>query len=102
MFGDLPIWKAVPEVERREIFVDCQHNLAKKEKEAAKALRKKNSRRLADILDRMTAVKFNTTWEQVRLSNVWCSGHIMMTTDYGRRPSRCSLTTQRLPTTTNY
>ena len=65
MFGDLPVWKAVPEMERREIYVDCQHNRAKKEKEAAKALRKKNTRRLADILDRMTAIKYNTTWEQV-------------------------------------
>lgn len=65
MFGETPLWKNVPETERREIYVDCQHNLAKKEKEMSKALRKKNSRRLADILDRMTAIKFNTTWEQV-------------------------------------
>ena len=65
MFGELPMWKNVPETERREIYADCQHNLAKKEKEATKALRKKNSRRLADILDQMTAIKFNTTWEQV-------------------------------------
>ncbi len=66
MFGELPLWKNVPETERREIYSDCQHNLAKKEKEAAKSLRKKNSRRLADILDRMTAIKFSTTWEQAQ------------------------------------
>jgi pre-mRNA-processing factor 40 len=65
-FGESPIWKSVPETERRDIYADCMHNLSKKEKEAAKALRKKNSRRLADILDRMTAIKFNTTWEQVK------------------------------------
>jgi len=65
-FGELPVWKQVPEMERREIHADCVHNLAKKEKEAAKALRKKNSRRLADILDRMTAIKFDTTWEQAQ------------------------------------
>ena len=66
MFADHPVWKAVPDADRREIFVDCQHNMGKREKEAAKALRKKNTRRLADILDRMTAVKFNTTWEQAQ------------------------------------
>ncbi len=66
MFGELPLWKNVPEPERREIYSDCQHNLAKKEKELAKSLRKKNSRRLGDILDRMTAIKFNTTWEQAQ------------------------------------
>jgi len=64
-FGELPVWKSVPETERREIYADCMHNLAKKEKDSSKALRKKNSRRLADILDRMTAIKYNTTWEQV-------------------------------------
>jgi len=29
----LPVWKAVPEEERREIFRDCMHNLSKREKE---------------------------------------------------------------------
>ena len=67
MFGELPLWKNVPEPERREIYADCAHNMAKREKERTKALRKKNSRRLADILDRMTAIKYNTTWEQVSL-----------------------------------
>ena len=65
MFGDLPFWKAVPEVDRREIYADCQHNLAKREKEASKALRKKNSKRLLEIMDRMPAIKYDTTWEQV-------------------------------------
>ena len=35
-FNDLPLWKSVPEVERREIFSDVVHNLSKKEKELAK------------------------------------------------------------------
>ena len=65
IFADLPLWKSVPEVERREIFSDVVHNLAKKEKEGAKALRKKNMARLADILDKMTKIDYQTTWEQV-------------------------------------
>ena len=66
LFGDMPLWKNVPETDRREIYIDVQHNLAKKEKDAAKALRKKNTRRLGDILDRMTAIKYDTTWEQAQ------------------------------------
>lgn len=53
-------------MERREIYLDCQQNLIRREKEASKALRKKNSRRLGEILDRMTHIKFNTTWEQAQ------------------------------------
>jgi pre-mRNA-processing factor 40 len=65
-FAELPVWKAVPEVERREIYVDCQHNLAKKEKEDAKTLTKRNTKRLGEILDRMTGIKNTSTWEQAQ------------------------------------
>jgi len=63
IFGELPLWKSVPETERKDIFSDVVHNLAKKEKEQAKGLRRKNMTRLADILDKMTKIKNNTTWE---------------------------------------
>lgn len=66
MFGDLPVWKNVPENDRRELYMDAMVNLAKKEKERAKSLRKKNTKRLTDILDRMTNIKYNTTWEQAQ------------------------------------
>lgn len=66
IFMDLPLWKSVPETERREIFSDVVHNLAKKEKEMAKGLRRKNMTRLADILDKMTRIDFQTTWEQAQ------------------------------------
>ena len=52
------MWKAVPEVERREIYVDVQHNLAKKEKEDAKALTKRNKKRLGEILDQVRQVNY--------------------------------------------
>ena len=65
-FGDLPLWKSVAEKERREIFSDVVHNLSKKEKELAKTLRKKNMARLADILDKMTKIDYQTTWEQAQ------------------------------------
>jgi len=66
IFGELPLWKSVPETERKEIFNDVLHNLGKKEKEQAKGLRRKNMTRLADILDKMTKIKFNTTWEEAQ------------------------------------
>ena len=53
-------------MERREVFEDAMVNLAKKEKEKAKSLRKRNTTRLTDILDRMTNIKFNTTWTQAK------------------------------------
>ena len=39
IFGELPLWKSVPETERKDIFSDVVHNLAKKEKEQAKVIR---------------------------------------------------------------
>lgn len=65
-FADLPLWKSVSEGERRDIYADVVHNLAKKEKELAKTLRKKNMSRLSDILDKMTKIDFQTTWEQAQ------------------------------------
>ena len=66
VFGDLPVMKNVPEMERREVFEDAMVNLAKKEKDKAKSLRKRNTTRLTDILDRMTNIKYNTTWTQAK------------------------------------
>merc|ERR1712079_630571 len=66
IFAELPLWKLVSDIERREIYADVVHNLAKREKEEAKTLRKKNQDRLADILDQMTKIDYKTTWEQAQ------------------------------------
>ncbi|MPC79137.1 Pre-mRNA-processing factor 40 B [Portunus trituberculatus] len=42
MFQHLEMWKCVPEAERREVYEDVVFNLAKKEKEENKAMRKRN------------------------------------------------------------
>ena len=60
LYSELPVWKSVPEVERREIYVDVQHNLAKKEKEEAKALTKRNKKRLGEILDQVSKLGLKT------------------------------------------
>merc|ERR1711915_558341 len=66
IFSELPLWKLISDIERREIYADVVHNLSKKEKEVSKALRKKNQERLADILDKMTKIEYKTTWEQAQ------------------------------------
>jgi pre-mRNA-processing factor 40 len=66
IFMDIPLWKSVPDTDRREIYADVTHKLGKKEKEVAKVLRKRNQTRLADILDQMTKVDHRTTWEQAQ------------------------------------
>jgi len=65
-FSEMPVWNSVPEQDRRDIFLDAMVTLAKREKEQRKNLRKRNTKRLTDILDRMTGIKYNTTWEQAQ------------------------------------
>merc|ERR1712048_1208981 len=60
------VWSAVPENDRREIFLEAMHTLAKREKEERKNVRKRNTKRLTDILDKMTKIDFQTTWEQAQ------------------------------------
>ena len=66
ILGSLDVWKTVPEQERREIFRDVIEHLVIKEREAAKAVRKRNMKRLAEILDGMTSVCYKTRWEEAQ------------------------------------
>lgn len=42
MFGNFEVWKSVPEPDRRDIFDDCVFNLAQREKEEQRVLKKRN------------------------------------------------------------
>lgn len=53
MFSSLEVWKSVPEPDRRDIFDDCIFNLAQREKEEAKVLKKRNIKVLSKILMRL-------------------------------------------------
>ncbi|KAI5692138.1 hypothetical protein M8J76_002158 [Diaphorina citri] len=66
LFGDLDIWKNVYDGDRRDIYEDVVFNLAKKEKEEAKARKKRNMRELASILDSMQKLDFKTTWQEAQ------------------------------------
>jgi pre-mRNA-processing factor 40 len=50
MFSNLEVWKTVPEQDRRDIFDDCVFNLAQREKEEAKVLKKRNIKVLSKCL----------------------------------------------------
>ncbi|XP_018423130.1 PREDICTED: pre-mRNA-processing factor 40 homolog B [Nanorana parkeri] len=66
MFGDQEVWSVVPERDRKEIYDDVLFFLAKKEKEQAKQLRKRNVQALKNILDNMSNVSFQTTWSEAQ------------------------------------
>ncbi|XP_048346195.1 pre-mRNA-processing factor 40 homolog B isoform X2 [Sphaerodactylus townsendi] len=66
MFGELEVWAMVPERDRKEIYDDVLFFLAKKEKEHAKQLRKRNIQALKSILDSMSRVSFQTTWSEAQ------------------------------------
>ena len=66
ILGNLDVWKTVPENDRREIFRDVIEHLAVKEREQSKQIRKRNMKRLAEILDGMTLVSYKTKWEEAQ------------------------------------
>ncbi|KAM9319957.1 pre-mRNA-processing factor 40 homolog B [Gastrophryne carolinensis] len=66
MFGEQEVWSVVPERDRTEIYDDVLFFLAKKEKEQAKQLRKRNVQALKNILDNMRNVSFQTTWSEAQ------------------------------------
>lgn len=45
------IWRCVPDSDRRDIYEDCIFTIAKREKEEAKALKKRNMKMLAQVSD---------------------------------------------------
>ncbi|XP_040834700.1 pre-mRNA-processing factor 40 homolog B isoform X3 [Ochotona curzoniae] len=65
-FGELEVWAVVPERDRKEVYDDVIFFLAKKEKEQAKQLRRRNIQALKSILDSMSSVSFQTSWSQAQ------------------------------------
>ncbi|XP_065928816.1 pre-mRNA-processing factor 40 homolog B isoform X2 [Magallana gigas] len=64
LFGDQDVWRRVDDRDRREIFDDVVHMLAKKEKEESKSLRKRNTKVFTEILDSMPSLTHCTTWSE--------------------------------------
>ncbi|XP_070210706.1 pre-mRNA-processing factor 40 homolog A-like isoform X2 [Littorina saxatilis] len=66
IFGDLEVWKNVSDRDRRDLFDDVVHLIAKREKEEAKALRKRNIKVFSEILDSMPNLQYCTTWSEAQ------------------------------------
>ncbi|XP_065341931.1 pre-mRNA-processing factor 40 homolog A isoform X2 [Cloeon dipterum] len=66
LFGHLDFWKVVSDSDRRDIHEDVVFNLAKREKEQAKVLKKENMRGLSNVLDTMPNITYRTTWQEAQ------------------------------------
>lgn len=67
MFSSLEVWKAVPEPDRRDIYDDCIFNLAQKEKEESKVMRKRNIKVMKKLLESMDTITYETTWSEAQV-----------------------------------
>lgn len=67
LFGGSKVWTGVPDQDRRDIYEDCMFNLAKREKEEGRALKKRNMRVLSEVLESMTSVTYQTTWSEAQV-----------------------------------
>ncbi|XP_013187253.1 pre-mRNA-processing factor 40 homolog A [Amyelois transitella] len=67
MFSNLEIWRCVPESDRRDIFEDCIFTITKREKEEAKALKKRNMKMLAQVLENMSEITYSSTWSEAQV-----------------------------------
>lgn len=67
IFSSQKIWSNVPEQDRRDIYEDCMFNLAKREKEEVRVLKKRNMRVLAEVLESMNTVTYQSTWSEAQV-----------------------------------
>lgn len=67
LFCGNEIWDSVPDADRRDIYEDAMFALAKREKEEAKILKKRNMKKLAEVLDNMTEIGYDTTWSEAQV-----------------------------------
>lgn len=61
------VWQNVADADRRDIYEDVIFTLAKREKEEAKILKKRNMKRLAEVLECMTKINYDTTWSEAQV-----------------------------------
>lgn len=67
IFAGNKTWTAVPDQDRRDIYDDCMFNLAKREKEESRVLKKRNMRVLSEVLESMTSITYQTTWSEAQV-----------------------------------
>lgn len=67
LFLGQKVWTSVPEQDRRDIYEDCVFNLAKREKEEFRLLKRRNMRVLGELLEAMDNVTYQTTWSEAQV-----------------------------------
>lgn len=66
-FANTEIWTNVSDGDRRDIYEDVLFALAKREKEEGKVQKKRNMKKLAEVLDSMTKINYDTTWNEAQV-----------------------------------
>ncbi|XP_068899976.1 pre-mRNA-processing factor 40 homolog A isoform X6 [Tenebrio molitor] len=66
LFSTTEIWTSVNDSDRRDIYEDVVFTLAKREKEEGKVLKKRNMKKLSEVLDSMTKITYDTTWSEAQ------------------------------------
>lgn len=67
IFQGEPVWEAVHERDRKDVFEDVVFFLAKKEKEEEKEQRAHNRKLMLTVYSTMPAITYRTTWAEVSL-----------------------------------
>ncbi|XP_066251953.1 pre-mRNA-processing factor 40 homolog A isoform X2 [Euwallacea similis] len=67
LFGHLEVWQSVSDQDRRDIYDDVVFALAKREKEDGKSMKKRNMKKLTEVLECMTKVNYDTTWTEAQV-----------------------------------
>lgn len=65
MFDSDPMWEAVHERDRKDVFEDVVFFLAKKEKEEEKEQRAHNRKLMLQVYNTMSSITYRTTWAEV-------------------------------------
>lgn len=65
MFDGDPMWEAVHERDRKDVFEDVVFFLAKKEKEEEKEQRAHNRKLMLQVYNTMSSITYRTTWAEV-------------------------------------
>ena len=66
MFEDEPVWDAVHERDRKDVFDDVVFFLAKREKEEEKEQRVHNRKLMLQVYNSLSSITYRTTWAEVR------------------------------------
>ncbi|CAD6188426.1 unnamed protein product [Caenorhabditis auriculariae] len=66
LFAKEPLWQAVQDEDRQEIFKDAMEFVTYRDKDRKREVRKRNIAALAEILQAMEHISYKTTWAQAQ------------------------------------